>query len=332
MHEGEGRHAWFDEPATTTGSLLAVPTVPPPAPPGDDAPEGVADQDADDLEELDDPGPDEDGRSRRTWSSSSRCRAIPCTTCSGSPRRGDTFREARHTRASRSPAILARLTVPPPVMEAAPEAATVETVTDEPPAPLALRRSTPPTPGRSARRRTNVFGRGNSRALGASTGVLLVAGAVASVAGMPLPGVPPLIEEGPGTGGPVALPPGLGGPGLPGSVPGALGPDGVATPAQVTLVRPSPTSAWGSAPRAGPPSRAVASPAAPWPVGRHAPRRRRGRPGGANGGGAPGGGGVPGGGAPGLPGGGGAPGGGGPAAVARPAAEAGPPAAVPSVA
>ena len=61
MHEGEGRHAWFDEPATTTGSLLAVPTVPPPALPGDDDPEVVAHEDADDLEDLDDAGPDEDG-------------------------------------------------------------------------------------------------------------------------------------------------------------------------------------------------------------------------------------------------------------------------------
>src|SRR3954463_3588682 len=64
MHEGEGRHAWFDEPATTTGSLLAVPTVPPPALPGDDDPEVVAHEEADDLEDLDDlddAGPDEDG-------------------------------------------------------------------------------------------------------------------------------------------------------------------------------------------------------------------------------------------------------------------------------
>ena len=31
MDERGGRHAWFDEPAEVTGTLVAPPTVPPPA-------------------------------------------------------------------------------------------------------------------------------------------------------------------------------------------------------------------------------------------------------------------------------------------------------------
>src|SRR3954471_14092959 len=176
MHEGEGRHAWFDEPATTTGSLLAVPTVPPPALPGDDDPEVVAHEEADDLDDLDDAGPDEDGLFE-----DGLVELVPV------PRHPvhDLFRDPesgadapRHTAGIPVTEILARLTVPPPVMDrpspvtpSGRELPTDEIVTDEPPAPLARRRPPPPTPGRSARRRTNVFGRGNSRALGASTGV-----------------------------------------------------------------------------------------------------------------------------------------------------------------